>query len=278
MPAGLQLYTVSNEAAADLEGTLRRVAALGFAEVELAGLHGRKPRELRRLIADAGLRCRSAHLIFLADPAVEQHIEAALELGIEYLVAPVPWKRDISGIVPDPDEDSTYAFAIAVVNSLTLDDWKWNADLLNRTGETIRKAGLQFLYHNHNFEFRDLGEATGYEELLRLTNPELVGFELDPGWIQVSGHDPVALFRRHAPRIRLIHVRDFAPGFQQFTSLTLRRAPRPAVPGSGVVNFEELIHEARASGVDGFFVEREPAPGNLDAVAADCGWLNRTLL
>jgi sugar phosphate isomerase/epimerase len=147
VPAGLQLYTVQDELARDLETTLRKVAAIGFKEVELPGLLGKTPAELSRLLADAGLHCRSAHLVYLGKPEVDSSIAAAKELGLRFLVAPIPWKRDPSTVQPDPAGGPS-AFIIGMVNSLTLDDWKWNAELLNKVGEQVRMSGLQLAYHN----------------------------------------------------------------------------------------------------------------------------------
>src|SRR3954453_9332413 len=110
--------------------TLSRVASLGFGEVELAGLEGFEPRDLRRWLADAGLICRSAHLVYFAQLDLERVIDAAGELGLTWIVAPIPWKRELTGIDADP-EGGPYAFVVALLNSLTVDDWKWNADLLN---------------------------------------------------------------------------------------------------------------------------------------------------
>jgi sugar phosphate isomerase/epimerase len=274
--AGLQLYTLSDQFREDPEGTLRLVASLGFGEVELAGLDGRDPRAIRKSLDDAGLICRSAHLIYLAQPDVEAGINAASELGLTYLVAPIPWKRDLSGITPEPG-GGPYAFALAVVNNLTLDDWKWNADLLNRTGERLRAAGLQLAYHNHNFDFRDFGGVRGYDEMLRLTDPELVKLELDAGWIRVAGIDPLDYLNRYANRVRLLHVRDFAPGFDSGTHLSLADAPAAAPVGRGVVDYESIIPAALRAGVEGFFIEREPDPANSKAIAEDCAWLRQHL-
>ncbi len=134
VPAGLQLYTVQDELAKDFEGTLRKVAAIGYEDVELPGLFGKTPSELRQLLADAGLRCRSAHLVYLGQLEIEKVIAAAMELKLRFLVAPIPWKRDPSGVQADA-AGGPYAFIIGMVNSLTLDDWKWNADRwANRSG------------------------------------------------------------------------------------------------------------------------------------------------
>lgn len=272
MPAGLQLYTVQDELARDFEATLRKVAAIGYKEVELPGLFGRTPAELRPLLADAGLDCRSAHLVYLGQLEMENNIAAAMELGLRFLVAPIPWKRDPSGVQPDP-AGGPHAFIIGMVNSLTLDDWKWNAELLNKVGEQVRMAGLQLAYHNHNFEFKSYGGVIGYDEMLRLTDPDLVKLELDPGWIKVAGYDPIDYLTRHGDRVRLLHVRDFKRGFRSSTMLNLASAPEPAVAGEGEVGYDALLAAAQNAGVESYYVEREPVAGNLEAISLDYAYL-----
>ena len=272
MPLGLQLYALQDDLAEDLEATLRKVASIGYKEVELPGLFGKTPAALRSLLADAGLDCRSAHLVFLGQQEIESNIAAALELGLEYLVAPIPWKRDTSAVQPDP-AGGPYAFLIGMVNDLTLDDWKWNAELLNKIGEQVRMAGLQLLYHNHNFEFKSYGGVTGYDEMLRLTDPSLVKVELDPGWIKVAGYDPMDYLTRLGNRVRLLHIRDFKRGYRKSTTLSLVSAPESAVAGEGDVGYDALLELAHSAGVESYYVEREPAAGNLEAIALDYAYL-----
>ncbi len=276
MKPGLQLYTLSNEFREHPQRTLSQVASLGFGEVEVAGLDGREPRDLRRWIAEAGLICRSGHLVYFGQLDLPAVVDAAGELGLTWLVAPIPWKRELTEIQADP-AGGPYAFVIALVNSLTLDDWKWNADLFNSVGERVRAAGLRFAYHNHNFEFRDLGGTRGYDEMLRLTDPDLVKLEMDPGWMRVAGVEPMDYLYRYPGRVRLLHVRDFAAGFAQATRLSLVDAPSPATAGAGVVDYKAIIPAALRDGVEAFFVEREPHPANLEAIAGDYEWLSTRL-
>ena len=272
MPVGLQLYTLQDDLAIDFDATLRKVASIGYTEVELPGLFGRTPVELRSVLADAGLRCRSAHLVFLGQQGIESNIAAALELGLDYLVAPIPWKRDTSSVQPDP-AGGPHAFLIGMVNDLTLDDWKWNAELLNEVGEQVRMAGLQLLYHNHNFEFKSYGGVIGYDEMLRLSDPGLVKVELDPGWIRIAGYDPMDYLARLGSRVRLLHIRDFKRGFRKSTTLSLVSAPESAVAGAGDAGYDTLLELAHRAGVESYYVEREPAAGNLEAIALDYAYL-----
>jgi sugar phosphate isomerase/epimerase len=178
----------------------------------------------------------------------------------------------VNGSHPDP-EGGPFAFAIAVLNSLSLDDWSWNAELLNRTGEKVRFAGMQLAYHNHKLEFRELGGTCGFDEIMRLADPRLVRLELDPAWAAIADVDPVGLLRKHSRRVRLADLRDFAPGSVPTTRQSLANAPEPACPGQGIVDFDTLIPMALEIGVKAMFVEREPNPQNLDRIARDIAWL-----
>jgi hypothetical protein len=86
----------------------------------------------------------------------------------------------------------------AILNGLTLEDWKWKAEQFNKIGDQIKRAGLQLGYRNLEFEFRKIGESTGYDDFLRFTDSELVALELDCGWMTVAGLDPVLLKQQHS--------------------------------------------------------------------------------
>jgi len=232
---------------------------------------GKKPGELRNALESSGLTCRSGHLIQLWDPELDSCIDAAAELGLEYAVVPCAWKQNLNGVSPDP-EGGPHAYAISVLNNLTLDDWKWNADLLNRAGEKVRAAGMQLAYHNHNYEFREVGGTCGFDEMLRLTDPQLVKLELDPGWASVAGVDSIDLLRKHSNRVRLLHLRDFAPGFVPTKRLSLAHAPTAASLGQGIVGFDRLFPAAIEAGVKAMFVEREPSRQNLELINDDIAW------
>jgi sugar phosphate isomerase/epimerase len=132
---------------------------------------------------------------------------------------------------------------------------------------------MQLAYYNHNFEFRELGGTCGFDEMMRLTDPQLVKLELDPAWAAIAGVDPVGLLRKHSRRVRLLHVRDFAPGSVPTTRVSLANAPEPASPGQGIVDYDTLIPTALEIGVKAMFVECEPNPQNLDRIAQDIAWL-----
>jgi sugar phosphate isomerase/epimerase len=128
-------------------------------------------------------------------------------------------------------------------------------------------------YHNHNFEFKSYDGVIGYDEMLRLTNPDLVKLELDAGWVKVAGYDPLDYLTKHGDRVRLLHVRDFKRGFRNSTTLNLVSGPEPAVAGKGEVGYDAILSAAQTAEVEGYYLEREPVAGNLEAIGLDYAYL-----
>ena len=132
-PIGLQLYTLRSELAQDLPGTLRKVAEIGYKEVEIFDFYGKNSAEMRKLLRDNGLSAPSAHYqTAQIRSSWDKQIEYAKAIGLKYMVNAIIWP---------PERKS-------------LDDYKQLADLFNKAGDQCRKAGIQFAYHDHNFEFK----------------------------------------------------------------------------------------------------------------------------
>jgi sugar phosphate isomerase/epimerase len=247
LPIGLQLYTVRGRAAKDFEGTLKEVAAIGYQEVELYSFFDRKAAEVRRALEGAGLECVSAHY---GVPALREglaaHIDDARELGLQFMICPFPGVADPARLK---------AGGPSFTDSLTLDDWKWNADLFNKAGEQAKKAGLRFGYHNHHIEFREFGGVTAFDELLRRTDPDLVTIELDCGWVKVAGLEPADFIAKHASRVGLLHVKDVKAGPAPSNRFG------PAVPfaevGRGSIDWRKVFEAARKAGVRRYYVEQD---------------------
>ncbi|MCG8413216.1 MAG: sugar phosphate isomerase/epimerase, partial [Pseudomonadales bacterium] len=149
---GLQLYTLRREMASDFEGTLARVAELGYKEMEFAGYYGRSAGEVRRVLDANGLISPAAHIQLAAVRAdLQREIDFAAELGQQYIVIPflAPHER-------------------------TFDDYQRLVETLNSAGETCRRAGLKIGYHNHSFEFERTNGVIPYDYILEETDPDLV--------------------------------------------------------------------------------------------------------
>jgi len=260
-PIGLQIYTVRNEAAKDLPGTLKAIADIGYSEVELAGLPTRPVAEMRTLLGDTGLAVPSMHASMSdLQAGAEQRIEYAKALGIQYLVCSFPWTAN-ARLAPG-----------SMAAGLTLDDWKWNAEQLNRIGELAHKAGIRCGYHNHNMEFRSHGGVVAYDELLRLTDPALVTMEMDIGWVVTAGQDPVAYLRKYADRISMLHVKDVRKDLQVTTEL---KAQTTEV-GSGKIDWKALFAATRPETIRHYFVEQENFAGSpLEAVKTSFEYLRK---
>jgi sugar phosphate isomerase/epimerase len=152
---------------------------------------------------------------------------------------------------------------------VTLDDFKRTAELANKIGAKAKQAGLQYAYHNHNFEFKDQGGGkTGYDLLLAETDPELVKFELDCGWMVASGHDPIDYFGKYPNRYRMIHVKDFQKGTLPTTTLLGAGAPKGTELGRGFIEYGPIFAAASKAGVEHFFSEQEPPIEGMTALEA----------
>jgi sugar phosphate isomerase/epimerase len=261
---GIQLYTVAANMATDVRGTLTALAAIGYREVESAGFAKLSAKDFRKALDDAGLHCPSAHLGFgAADPG--PLFEDAHALGAKYAVSSV-----LIAMPPTPDgaapkrEDRINALA-----NLTLDDFKRTADLANSIGAKAKQAGLQYAYHNHNFEFKDQGNGqTGYDLLLSQTDPDLVKFELDCGWMVAAGRNPIDYFSKYPNRYRMIHVKDFLPGGKPTTSLMGPDRPKGTELGRGHIDYTPIFPAASKAGVEYFFSEQEPPIEGMTAIEA----------
>jgi len=282
LPVGVQLYTLGAALQADLDGTLAGVAKIGFKTLEMAGYLGHAPAQLRAAFDRAGLTCTSSHVQarpLSADPSLAGDVARvaadAHVIGADYVVMPIFYIPDRFEMKPAPGE-GVGDFLGRLGGQMTADDWKFCADFLNAKGAALKAAGLRFAYHNHNIELRPLGATNGYELLLKHTDPALVDFEMDVGWVTAGGADPLALLRDHPGRFRLMHVKDVTADTQ--TNYALHQSPTEV--GRGVIDWKSILPAAFAAGVTRFFVEQEPPyPGPpIDSVAKSFRYLNRLAL
>lgn len=193
LPLGIQLYSVRKEMAENFEDALAGVAEAGYTEVESAALPKRSAKEIRAALDKAGLKCVSAHRGF-ADfkDRFDETVAFDKEVGVTHMICPGPGRRNPS-----------------VKGPVTLDDWHYNAEQFNVFGEKLAKLGITFGYHNHTGEFAETEGKIPYFELLRLTDPKKVSFELDCGWAFVAGHNPAELMKTYPYRFSMLHVKDF---------------------------------------------------------------------
>jgi sugar phosphate isomerase/epimerase len=231
----LQLYTVRRLAADDLAGTLAAVAAAGYRAVELAGLPETPPDEVARLLDGAGLRVVAAHegIERLRDDFADV-ADRLTGVGCPRVI--VPWM---------PEEDRR-----------TTDDVRRFAAELGGFAERLTERGMGLGYHNHAFEFEPLDGTTVWDVLLAELQPG-IELELDVYWAAVGGRDPVAEILANPERVRLLHMKDMAPGAE----------PKDAPAGQGVLPFPAIVDAARSAGVDWFVVEQDEPEDALEDVA-----------
>jgi sugar phosphate isomerase/epimerase len=246
LPLGLQLYSVRDILPKDYEGTLRQLSALGYREVEAAGFFGRSPNEVKQAMEHAGLHCVSAHYS-LKDllPKMDEIIQFGKDLGLKYIVCASPMLKDPSR-VKDPGSS-------AARESMTLDDWHWNADQFNRIGERVNAADMRFAYHNHTPEFRAENGVVFYDELLRSTDPAKVTMELDCGWAVVAGKNPADYLTRYPTRFSMLHVKDF----KMTPASTPTDHPPSTEMGHGTIDYRPIFQAAKKADIRHAFVEQE---------------------
>ena len=237
---GLQLYTLRREMAQGVDATLARVAEIGYSEVEFAGYFERSPEEIRRGLASAGLTSPSTHVdIKAVITDWPNTLDVANTIGHRYVVVPsVPREMGV-----------------------TLDHWRAVADIFNRAGVEARRAGLQFAYHNHDFEFQPIDGRIPFDLLCEQTDPALVQIELDLFWITQGGGDPMALFERWPGRVPMIHVKDRT------------EAGIMTEVGAGAIDWEQIFGAQAQAGMRHFFVAHDEPREGFASISASYAYL-----
>jgi sugar phosphate isomerase/epimerase len=232
----IQLYTLRDQLAIDLEGTLAALREIGYTRVEHAGFVGRTVEEFKEALDAAGLRASSGHVSIPQpfDPAAwSALLDDADTLGSRYIVHP------FFGI----------NFGTGEVVRTTA-PWQNFARDLNRAGRMARDAGIKLGYHNHNWEFFRLTDdpsRTAYEVLTDTTDPDLVHLELDLFWATRGARDPVDLIRQNRGRVLQYHVKD------------MNQAGSFEDPGQGLIDFARIFRHSDDAGVREYIVERDDA-------------------
>ncbi len=262
---GLQLYTVRNAMEADPVAALAKVAQIGYNSVEGATytgtqkFYGMDAAAFAKQLKQNGLIMPSSHyrlgeektngantqgtILFGWDKAIED----AATVGIKYMVC---------AYLSNPERGN-------------LDKYKKLADQFNIAAEKCKKAGIQFAYHNHDFEFVQQDGKYPYEILLNNTDKNLVKMEMDIYWMVKAKQDPIALFNQHPGRFPLWHVKDMAKTpSQTFTEV-----------GNGSIDFKKIFAQADKSGLDYYFVEQDSTPGNpYDSVTQSISYIKKNLI
>jgi sugar phosphate isomerase/epimerase len=267
---GMQLYSMSKALSDDFTGTLEMLAEAGYKNLEFAGpyyfspedeiknnvliqqmglkgygYYNYTPTELHKFLDDLGLTSYSAHVsIQSLEHDIEEVLKAATTIGHKYLICPMTLGPDI-------------------------DTYKNAADKFNKIGESCKKAGIKFGYHNHSQEFHDFNGERPIDVLMERTDPKLVIFELDLFWTTVAGVDPAKFIKKHSDRIRLVHIKDMAKKMETpstdwrvFTDMSIGREilTNQTIVGEGIIDFKKILDTAEKEGIQHYIIESDFPP------------------
>ena len=279
--SGLQLYTLGNLMTTDAKGTLQKVAAIGYKEVESASSqkgnwYGFKPKEFAAMVKDTGMTWRSAHIggapfsvdqiMKMAKTAQDSARIQKMMAGFKNMPKQLNWKDDYQQVADDAAEGGlSYAVCSSIPVS-TLDEIKTAAEVFSKAGEACKKNGVQFAYHNHTTEFDEVEGHRPFDYILGNTDKNLVKMELDIAWATKAKQDPVALFKMHPGRFPLWHVKDLSKSSQQ-----------PEEVGAGTIDFKPIFDDAKESGMKYYFVEQDGAPLPLQNIANSFNYIAKML-
>jgi len=250
-PIGLQLFTFFPVIDQDVPGTLKKISAIGYKEIESAfsmkgGYYGMKPKEFAALVKNSGMSWQSHHVLgapFKMPANAKPMLDAK---GQPIKFPPMRnLKENMQQLVDEVAEGGVPFLVCANIPTGTEAEVMSSIETLNKTGDACKKAGITLCYHNHTEEFEKHGAMTAYAVFLKNLHPE-IKMELDLCWATKAGADPVALFKAHPGRFPLWHVKDLDQK---------REGPVPV--GTGVVDFKRIFANAATAGMKHFFVEHD---------------------
>jgi sugar phosphate isomerase/epimerase len=250
--AGLELWTVRELLAKDFEGTMAKVAEIGYKEVEPVGYGGLDPKAFRALLDRLKMTAPSTHAGATEGPNLEKELEGFRVMGFKYIEI----RGGAQGRPP-----------------LTVEGIKQRAAGINRHGDIAKKFGMKMLIHNHTEEFEHLegGKLTMYDVLLAETNPATVAMQLDIGWASVAGQNILEMFHKSPGRYELWHVKD-ATGIKSApanATPAARRKLAKLVPiGEGDVDYGPIFAQAKLAGLKHYAIEQDNAAASGDAIGA----------
>ena len=268
-PVGIQLFTVMKEIDQDLHGTLKKIADLGFKEIESAfsmkgGYYGLKASEFNSLLKDFGLSWKSHHVVgapFKLPP------DAKGADGKPLVLPPIKnLKENYKEIIDDCNGAGFNYLVCASTPIGTSDEVKDSMETLVKTGEALKNTGVTLAYHNHDAEFKEVDGKRPYDQFLSQISNDILKFELDLAWVTKAGVDPVALFKKNPGRFPLWHVKDFDKEFKTLLPV-----------GQGVVDFKRIFANAKVAGMKHFFVEHDMPANAFESIAASIKYINTVI-
>jgi sugar phosphate isomerase/epimerase len=263
-PLGVQLFTFFQEIDKDVTGTLKKVADLGYKELESAfsmkgGYYGMKPKEFFQTAKDLGLAWKAHHVLgtpFIPPPDMKVP---------EGLTKMRTLKDNAQELVDEVAEGGIKFLVCASIDVKTGDAVKSSVEILNRAGEACKKSGITLCYHNHDAEFKTVDGLVPYDVFLSDLSKD-IKMELDLAWVAKAGVDPVELFKKHPGRFPLWHVKDFDKDYKTLMPV-----------GSGVIDFKRIFDNAKLAGLQHPFVEHDMPPDAIESLRSSMEYLKKIL-
>ena len=285
---GLQLFTLFRIMSEDPKGSLEKIAAIGYKEMESAfslkeGYYGYSPKEFKKIVEDLGMTWRAHHVSgapFRPRPAQAGAPAAGTPAAgggsaaqgaggpPRQMPANMPkmlnLRDNYQQIVDEAAEGGLSYLVCASTPVGTLDEIKNSIEVFVKTGEACKKAGIGFAYHNHATEFDKVEGQTPYDLILSQTSPDLVTMEMDMAWVVKAGIDPVELFKKQPGRFPLWHTKDIASDLKTPTEI-----------GNGVVDFKKIFANAKTAGLKYYFVEQDMATNPFESITTSINNLKK---
>lgn len=233
---GLQLYSLRADFAKEVPGTMEKVKAFGFKNVELAGTYGLDPEQFTKLLKANGLKAVAGHFPYEQyRDDLDKVVKEAKALGLQY--AGCAWIPHQGAF-----DEKACRDAIAV---------------FNQAGAALAKQGIKFFYHQHGYEFNPHGQGTLMDLMMTETNPKHVAFEMDIFWVQFPGQDPAQWLEKYPKRWELLHLKDMKKGLQTGDQSGHTDVSNDVALGTGQLDMPAILKAAKKAGVKWYFIEDE---------------------
>ncbi len=254
---GVQLYTVRDQMKEDFDGTIAKVAKIGYKEVEFAGYFGHTGEQVRAVCEKNGLDPVSTHVQYdELDDKFASVIETSKVIGLKYIVC--PW-------IPEDLRKSP-------------DIWKQASEKFNRCGDLTKKAGMQFAYHNHWFEFLPVNGKLPYDALLKDCDANLVKMEMDLCWVTAAGGDPLKYFNAYPGRFPLVHVKDMKklPQVSQAGGQDFGDSMKDMTSvGNGIIDWKKIFAYSQKAGIKHYIVEHDKPENPFESITQSYSYLEK---
>jgi sugar phosphate isomerase/epimerase len=266
---GIELYTVRNLLNKEYEGTVAKLAAMGYKEVEPADPYNKmEPRQYKALLDKYKLKMFSTHSGVNDGPDLEKQLEGQRLMGIKYtdIRAPRPAAAPAGGAAARGQQQARPPQSVESV--------KRSCAQMNKYGAVLKKFGMKYYIHNHagEFDLLDDGKTNQYDVFLAETDPAVVALQIDIGWAYMAGQDVMQMFKKHPGRFELWHVKDakYKQADPKLTPSARARASQIVAMGEGDIDYKTLFANAKLAGLKYFVIEQDTAgEGGRDALE-DC--------